>query len=132
MPSHTYITESRTTPFQEEEDVHMPSHKYITESRTTHFQEEEDDVDIPRVTQDQASDTQATVLQGPITHSHTKKLKQNVNSILAEINFNTSENVILPKCSSLFVLRYIRERGGSTIQREEAKKKNQVVSSDQG
>jgi hypothetical protein len=132
MPRHTYITESRTTPFQEEEDVHMPSHKYITESRTTHFQEEEDDVDIPRVTQDQASDTQATVLQGPITHSHTKKLKQNVNSILAEINFNTSENVILPKCSSLFVLRYIRERGGSTIQREEAKKKNQVVSSDQG
>jgi hypothetical protein len=132
MPRHTYITESRMTPFQEEEDVHMPSHKYITESRTTHFQEEEDDVDIPRVTQDQASDTQATVLQGPITHSHTKKLKQNVNSILAEINFNTSENVILPKCSSLFVLRYIRERGGSTIQREEAKKKNQVVSSDQG
>jgi hypothetical protein len=54
----------------------MPSHTYITKSRTTPFQEEEDDVDIPQVTQDQASDTQATVLQGPITHSHTKKLQQ--------------------------------------------------------
>jgi hypothetical protein len=117
MPSLTCTIESRTTPFQEEEyDVHMPSHTYITESRMTPFQEEEDDVDIPRVTQDQASDTQATVLQGPITHSHTKKLQQKVNSILAEINFNISENVILPKCSTLFVLRYICERGGASIQ----------------
>jgi hypothetical protein len=49
------------------------------------------DVDIPWVKQDQASDTQATVLQGPITHSHTKKLQQKVNSILAEINFNISK-----------------------------------------
>jgi hypothetical protein len=48
-------------------------------------------VDIPWVKQDQASDTQATVLQGPITHSHTKKLQQKVNSILAEINFNISK-----------------------------------------
>jgi hypothetical protein len=48
MPSLTSTTESRTTPFQEEEhDVHMPSHTYITELRTTPFQEEEDDVDIP-------------------------------------------------------------------------------------
>jgi hypothetical protein len=84
------------------------------------------DVDIPRVTQDQASDTQATMLQGPITHSHTKKLRQKVNSILAEINFNISENVILPKCSTLVVLRYICERGGAAIHGEEAKKKNQV------
>jgi hypothetical protein len=84
------------------------------------------DVDIPRVTQDQASDTQATILQGPITHSHTKKLRQKVNSILAEINFNISENVILPKCNTSVVLRYICERGGTTIHGEETKKKNQV------
>jgi hypothetical protein len=84
------------------------------------------DVDIPRVTQDQASDIQATILQGPITHSHTKKLQQKVNSILAEINFNILENVILPKCSTLVVLRYICERDGAAIQGEEAKKKNQV------
>jgi hypothetical protein len=49
-----------------------------------------------------------------------------VNSLLAEINFNISENVILPKCSTLVVLRYICERGGATIHREEAMKKNQV------
>jgi hypothetical protein len=83
-------------------------------------------VDIPRVTEDQESDTQATVLQGPITHIHAKKLQQKVNSILAEINFNISENVILPKCSTLVVLRYICERGGAAIHGEEAKKKNQV------
>jgi hypothetical protein len=118
--------ESRMTPFQEEEDdVHMPSHIYIIESRVTPFQEE-DDVDIPRVTQDQASDIQATVHQGPITHSHTKKLQQKMNSLIDKINFNISENVILPKCSTLVVLRYICERGGAAIHGEEAKKKNQV------
>jgi hypothetical protein len=110
----------------------MPSHTYITELRTTPFQEEEGDVDIPRVTKDQASDTQATVLQGPITHSHTKKLQQKVNLILAEINFNISENVILPKCSTLIVLRYISERGGAAIHREKAKKKKQVDQFGQG
>jgi hypothetical protein len=104
----------------------MPSEVCEIFDVKTHNAWTKSDVDIPRVTQDQASDTQATVLQGTITHSHTKKLKQKVNSILAEINFNISENVILPKCSSLFVLRYICERGGATIQGEEAKKKNQV------
>jgi hypothetical protein len=46
-----------------------------------------------------------------------------VNSLLAKINFNISENVILPKCSTFVVLRYICERGGAAIQEEEAKKK---------
>jgi hypothetical protein len=49
-----------------------------------------------------------------------------VNSLLAEINFNISENVILPKCSTLVVLRYICEIGGAAIHGEEAKKKKQV------
>jgi hypothetical protein len=47
-----------------------------------------------------------------------------VKSLIAEINFNIYENVILPKCSTLVVLRYICERGGAAIPGEEAKKKN--------
>jgi hypothetical protein len=55
-----------------------------------------------------------------------QELQQKVNSLLAEINFNISKNVILPKCSTLVVLRYICERGGAAIHGEEAKKKNKV------
>jgi hypothetical protein len=55
-----------------------------------------------------------------------------VNSLLAWINFNISENVILPKCSTLVVLRYICERGGAAIHKEEAKKKKQVDQFGQG
>jgi hypothetical protein len=106
--------------------VHMPSHTYIIESRTTPFQEKEDDVDIPRVTQVDEGNTPININHGPITRSRAKKLQQEVNSLLAEINFNISENVILPKYSTLVVLRYICERGGAAIHREEAKKKNQV------
>jgi hypothetical protein len=98
MTSLTCTIESRTTPFQEEEnDMQMPSHTYITESKTTPFQEGEDDGNITRVTQDQASDTQASALQGPITRSHATELQQKVNSFLAEINSKIYENVILPK-----------------------------------
>jgi hypothetical protein len=55
-----------------------------------------------------------------------------VNSLLAEINFNISENVILPKCSTLVVLRYICERGGAAINGEEAKNKKRVDQFGQG
>jgi hypothetical protein len=55
-----------------------------------------------------------------------------VNSFLAEINFNISDNGILPKCSTLVVLRYICERGGAGIHGEEAKKKKQVDQFGQG
>jgi hypothetical protein len=55
-----------------------------------------------------------------------------VNSLLAEINFNISENVILPKYSTLVVLRYICERGGAAIHGEEAKKNKQVDQFGQG
>jgi hypothetical protein len=84
------------------------------------------DVDIPRVTQVDQDNTPININQGPITRSHAKKLQQEVNSLEAEINFNISENVILPKCSTLVVLRYICERGGAAIHGKEAKKKNQV------
>jgi hypothetical protein len=55
-----------------------------------------------------------------------------VNSLLAEINFNISEKAILPKCSTLVVLRYICERGGASIHGEGAKKKKQVDQFGQG
>jgi hypothetical protein len=84
------------------------------------------DVDIPRVTQVDEDNTPININQGPITRCRAKKLQQEVNSLLAEINFNISENVILTKCSTFFVLRYICERGGIAIHGEEAKKKNQV------
>jgi hypothetical protein len=35
--------------------------------------------------------------------------KKEVNSLLAETNFNIHENIILPKCSPLVVLRYTHE-----------------------
>jgi hypothetical protein len=78
-------------------------------------------VDIPIVTQVDEDNIPININQGPITRSRAKKLQQEVNSLLAEINFNISENVILPKCSTLVVLRYICERGGAAIHGEEAK-----------
>jgi hypothetical protein len=90
------------------------------------FQEGEDGVHIPRVTQVDEDNTPININQGPITRSRANKLQQEVNSLLAEINFNISENVILPKCSTLVVRRYICERGGAAIHGEEVKKKNQV------
>jgi hypothetical protein len=108
--------ELRTTPFHEEEDdVHMSSHTYTIESRTTPFQEWEDDVDIPQVTQGYALSTQAHAFQGPITRSRAKKLQHEVRAFLDDINFNTSENVILPKCYTLVVLKYICEEDASTL-----------------
>jgi hypothetical protein len=55
-----------------------------------------------------------------------------VNSLLAEMNFNIYENVILPKCSTLVVLRYKCERGGAAIHGEEAKKNKQEDQFGQG
>jgi hypothetical protein len=82
-------------------------------------------VDIPRVAQDQASDTQASALQGPITRSHAKEHQQNVNSFLVKINSKIYENVILPKSCTLVVLRNIHEEDGTTKHGEEVNKKKQ-------
>jgi hypothetical protein len=76
--------------------------------------------------------TPININQGPITRSRARKLQQEVNSLLAKINFNISENFILPKCSTLVVLRFICERGDVVIHGEEAKKKNQVDQFKQG
>jgi hypothetical protein len=99
------------------------------------FQEREDDADIPTdqaITQVDEHNTPININQGPITRSRAKKLQQEVNSLLTEINFNIFENVILTKCSTLVVLRYICERGGASIHGEEAKKKKQVDQFRQG
>ena len=51
----------------------------------------------------------AQVIDGPVTRSHAKKLQQEVHALLCEVHFNINENYILPKCSTLIVLRYIKE-----------------------
>jgi len=53
--------------------------------------------------------TPAQVIDGPVTRSRAKKLQQEVHTPLCEIHFNVNENYILPKCSTLIVLRYIEE-----------------------
>jgi hypothetical protein len=61
------------------------------ESRTTPFQEGGDDADIPidkAVTQVNEHNTPININQGPIARSRARKLQQEVNSLLAEINFN--------------------------------------------
>ena len=53
--------------------------------------------------------------EGPITRSRAKLLQNEVNSLLAEINFDVFENVILPKCSTLVVLRYKNKEEEDTL-----------------
>jgi len=50
--------------------------------------------------------TPAQVIDGPVTRSHAKKLQQEVHALLCEIHFNINDNYILPKCSTLIVLRW--------------------------
>jgi hypothetical protein len=47
--------------------------------------------------------------QGPHTRSCAKKLQEQVNSFLTDCNFNTSENVMLPKCPILMMLKFTHE-----------------------
>jgi len=53
--------------------------------------------------------TPAQVIDGPVTRSYAKKLQQEVHALLCEIHFKVNENYILPKCSTLIVLKYIEE-----------------------
>ena len=92
----------------------------LDESRMTPFQEGEDDMTIPTSKMSQAQSqttttqllptpTPAQVNDGPVTRSRAKKLQQEVHALLCEIHFNVNENYIVPKCSTLIVLRYIEE-----------------------
>jgi len=53
--------------------------------------------------------TPAQVIDGPVTRSRAKKIQQEVHTLLCEIHFNINENYILPKYSTLIVLRYIEK-----------------------
>jgi hypothetical protein len=65
---------------------------------------------------------------GPITHSRSKKLQQQVTSLLAEINFNIFENFILPKCSTLVVLRFTHEEKNITLHGDDLERSDQPTS----
>jgi hypothetical protein len=47
--------------------------------------------------------------QGPFIRIRAKKLQEQVNSFLTDYNFHTSENVTLPKCPILMMLRFTLE-----------------------
>jgi hypothetical protein len=60
--------------------------------------------------------------EGPITRNHAKLLQKEVNSLLAEINFDIFENVILPKCCTLIVLRHTNKEEDVTLHRTSTEK----------
>ena len=85
----------------------------LDESRTTPFQEGEDDEDIP--TEHDTSNVKNSpsnikdANQGPLTRRRAKKLQEQVNLFLTDCAFMTSKDVILPKYSTLVVLRCTHE-----------------------
>ena len=85
----------------------------LDESRTTPFQEGEDDEDIP--TENDTSNVKNSpsnikdTNQVPLTRCRAKKLQEQVNSFLTDCAFMASKDVILPKCSTLVVLRCTHE-----------------------
>jgi hypothetical protein len=50
-----------------------------------------------------------------------------VNSLLVEINFNIHENIVLPKCYTLFVLRYRNKEEDVTLYAKELHKNRPSV-----
>jgi hypothetical protein len=54
----------------------------------------------------QEQDTSSNLNQGPLPRSHAKKLQQQVTSLLAEFDNNITENIILPKSSTLVIIRF--------------------------
>ena len=60
--------------------------------------------------------THKHVYDGPITRNRAKILQKEVNSLLSETNFNIFEDVILPKCSTLILLRHVHKEDWNTKQ----------------
>ena len=87
--------------------------KANTRGVTTPFQEGEDHENISTIhASSSVNHSQSNIkdtYQGPFPQTHAKKLQEQVNSFLTNFNFNTSKNVILPKCTTLIVLRYIQK-----------------------
>jgi hypothetical protein len=92
-----------------------------SESRTTPFQGEEDDTTTslnntlqpPRHTSTQVQPTSSPTqaFDGQITRSRAKKLQQEVHTLLYEFQLNTIENFMLPKSCMLILLRFTKEEG---------------------
>jgi len=72
--------------------------------------------------EDMAPVTQVSHNEGRITRSLAKLLQKEVNSLLFEINFDIFENVILPKCSTLVVLRHTNKEEDVTLHWTSAQK----------
>ena len=84
-----------------------PIHQYgLPKYSFYHFVKRDIDEDIPSM---HASSSPKYTNQGPTTRSCAKKLQEQVNSLLTDCNFDTSKNVILPKCSILILLRFTHE-----------------------
>jgi hypothetical protein len=91
-------SESRTTPFQGEEDnMTMPLSNTLQPPRHT------------TSTQVQPTSSSTQAFDGPITHSRAKKLQQEVHTLLYEFQLNTDENFMLPKSCMLILLRFTKE-----------------------
>jgi hypothetical protein len=125
------LEESRTTPFQEGEDgedipaLRNPDALVTPDASVTLVASSviaappqatpssapvtQQDTSAPLVTQHQASVTPSDIYEGPVTRSCAKKLQQEVHAFLSELNFNTDENIILPKSCILLLLRFTQE-----------------------
>jgi hypothetical protein len=125
------LEESRTTPFQEGEDgedipaLRNPDALVTPDASVTLVASSvtaappqatpssapvtQQDTSAPPVTQHQASVTPSDIYEGPVTRSCAKKLQQEVHAFLSELNFNTDENIILPKSCILLLLRFTQE-----------------------
>jgi len=56
--------------------------------------------------------------QGPLTRRRAKKLQEQMNSFLTDYAFMTSKDVILPKCSTLVVIRlHMKKRAPDRTQK---------------
>ncbi len=69
--------------------------------------------------------TRDQVMEGPITRSRAKKLQQQVNSLLATFDAYIDENVILPKCSTLVLLRNMQQEDAESDTKKEPAKTDQ-------
>jgi hypothetical protein len=54
----------------------------------------------------QEQDTSSNLNQEPLTRIGAKKLQQQVTSLLAEFDNNVTKNIILPKSSTLLIIRF--------------------------
>jgi hypothetical protein len=124
--------ESRTTPFQgEEDDMTTPlsnTLQHLSYTTSTQVQQTSSPTRVfdGPITCSRAKKLQqevhALVFDGPITRSRAKKLQQEVHVLLYEFQLNTNKNFMLPKSYMLILLSFTKEEGQNisrTSQQEE-------------